>query len=42
LLSLDQAELGQQCGQVPAYLQGPEADFSKKYAEELQTIGKRK
>lgn len=42
LLSLDKAELGQQCGQVPAYLQGPEADFSKKYAEELQTIRKRK
>lgn len=42
LLSLDTAELGQQCGQLPAYLQGAEADFSKKYAEELQTIGKRR
>lgn len=42
LLSLDKAELEQQCAQLPAYLQGPEADFSKKYAEELQTIGKRK
>lgn len=38
----DRAELGQQCSQLPAYLQSPEADFSKKYAEELQTIGKRK
>lgn len=42
LLSLDKAEMGQQCGQMPAYLQGAEADLSKKYAEELQTIGKRK
>jgi hypothetical protein len=38
----NRAELGPQCGQLPAYLQSPEADFSKKYAEELQTIGKRK
>jgi hypothetical protein len=38
----NRAELAQQCSQLPAYLQSPEADFSKKYAEELQTIGKRK
>lgn len=38
----DRTELGPQCSQLPAYLQSPEADFSKKYAEELQTIGKRK
>jgi hypothetical protein len=42
LLSLDKAEMGQQCAQMSAYLQGAEADFSKKYAEELQTIGKRR
>jgi hypothetical protein len=38
----NRAELGPQCGQLPAYLQSPEADFSRRYAEELQTIGKRK
>lgn len=42
LLALDKSELEQQCGQFPAYLKGPEADFRKKYADELQTIGKRK
>jgi hypothetical protein len=41
-LSLGKAEVGQQCRQFPAYLKGPEADFRKKYADELQTIGKRK
>jgi hypothetical protein len=34
--------MGQQCSQMPAYLQSPEADLNKKYAEELQTIRKRK
>jgi len=42
LLALDKAELDQQCRQFPAYLKGPEADFRKKYAGELKTIGKRK
>ena len=42
LLALDKTELAQQCGQFPAYLKGPEADFRKKYAGELKTIGKRK
>jgi hypothetical protein len=42
LLTLDKTEMGQQCSQMPAYLQSPEADLNKKYAEELQTIRKRK
>lgn len=42
VLALDKAEFEQQCRQFPAYLKGPEADFGKKYAEELQTLGRRK
>jgi len=42
LLALRTTELEQQCRQFPAYLKSPEADFRKKYAGELKTIGARK
>jgi hypothetical protein len=41
-LSLGAREVRQQCRQFPAYLKGPDADFRKKYGDELQTIGRRK
>jgi uncharacterized protein with von Willebrand factor type A (vWA) domain len=42
LLAQDKADLEQQCRQLPDYLASPDADFRKKYAQELQTLGKRK
>ncbi len=42
LLSLGTGEMKQQCRRWPDFLRGPEADFSKVYAAELETIRKRK
>lgn len=42
LLALGPEELKQQCQRWPDFLRGPEADFRKVYAAELETIRKHK
>lgn len=42
LLSLGADELKQQCQRWPGFLQGPEADFRKVYAAELELIARHK
>lgn len=42
LLALGRDELRAQCQQVPDMLKGPDADFAKVYAAELETLRRRK